>query len=279
MATREDETFAPHEAAVLSVQFWGDSRRLLTTSADGAAKVWQWNSGGVWEPLAVLQGHLDKVRSADVSPDRRWIATASDDGTVRLWETPKHLLASQAASLSGPVEETLSSEVQRFRGHDGPVLSVAFEPLSQPGDEPWVASAGADQRVLLWKAQVEAIHAAALNNGVQPGDIFEQLLANDLQHRVEGVARRSVSKSNVATDRLASQLADFSKPTDVVAFTGHLRGIQSVCFSQNGKLLASTGKTIRSRSGACWIIRSAIWPLRWIPTTATASFMSLTRTR
>ncbi len=238
----EDETFLPHEAAVLSVRFWSDSRRLLTTSADGMAKVWQWSSGGLLEPIAVFQGHLDQVRSADVSPDRRWVATASDDGTVRLWQTPPRLLSSQPDSIAGPVQGTLSAEVQRFRGHDGPVLSVAFKPLYRAGDEPWIASAGADQRVLLWKAQVEAIDAAAQSNGVQPGDIFEQLLAADLQRRLQGVGGRGDSQSNVAADRLTAELQEFSRPTDVVAFTGHLRGVQCVCFSQDGESLASAGK-------------------------------------
>ena len=67
---------------VQSVAWSRDSRRVLTASWDGTARVWDAASG---EEKLLLAGHGSVVQSAVFSPDEKIIATAGHDRTVRLW--------------------------------------------------------------------------------------------------------------------------------------------------------------------------------------------------
>jgi WD40 repeat protein len=133
-----------HAGAVLHAVFNRDGSELLTTSRDGTAKRWDVSSGQL---LTTYLGHSRMVWSAAFSPDETHLATASEDGTVRLWHTE-----------TGQ-EWTAAAGGQRlpFTGHRGPVYAVAFLPAgageaaaSLPGVS-YVASAGYDKRILLWK--------------------------------------------------------------------------------------------------------------------------------
>jgi WD40 repeat protein/serine/threonine protein kinase len=72
-----------HAAGVLSVAFSGDSRRVVTASADFTAIVWDSATG---QQLAAPLKHENVVRSAAFSPDGWWIVTASTDRTARVWD-------------------------------------------------------------------------------------------------------------------------------------------------------------------------------------------------
>jgi WD40 repeat protein len=133
-----------HTAAVLHATFTRDGQQLLTSSRDGTAKLWNLASG---RPEVTYLGHSRMVWSAAFSPDESHLATASEDGTVRLWNTK-----------SGQ-ELTSAERGQRlpFTGHRGPVYAVTFLP-SEAGEAnalvpgvSYVASAGYDKRILLWK--------------------------------------------------------------------------------------------------------------------------------
>ena len=85
-------------------------------------------------------GHSWWVWSAAFSPDESQIATASDDGTVRLWN-----------AATGK-EWTMPRRPRPLPGHRGPVYAVAFLRATGAATAvPWMASAGYDKRVLLWK--------------------------------------------------------------------------------------------------------------------------------
>ena len=129
-----------HTAAVVRVTFSRDGSKLLTASHDHTAKLWDRQTR---QPLATYRGHSWWVWSAAFSPDESQVATASDDGTVRLWN---------AASGS---ELTVGGERMPFREHKGPVYAVAFQPPASGSSaaDLQIASAGYDNRVLLWKPE------------------------------------------------------------------------------------------------------------------------------
>jgi hypothetical protein len=77
------KTLRGHSADLYSVAFSPDSRRIVTGSADGTAKVWEAASG---RELLTLKGHSAPINSVAFSADGQRIVTGSDDQTAKVWE-------------------------------------------------------------------------------------------------------------------------------------------------------------------------------------------------
>jgi len=97
-----------HEMRVRSVDFSSDDKRLVTSSADKTARVWDLETR---QTILRLHGHGDRVRSAVFSPDDQMIVTVSADHTARLWD-----------SHSG------GDPIKTFAIHEDEVWAVAFSP-------------------------------------------------------------------------------------------------------------------------------------------------------
>lgn len=99
-----------HEGPVRQAVFSRDGRRVLTTSDDHTARVWDAATG---EPVTPPLVHQGAVVDGNFSPDGRMVLTASEDGTARLWsaETGKAILV--------------------LTGHGKPLTSCAFRPDGQ----------------------------------------------------------------------------------------------------------------------------------------------------
>jgi len=73
-------------------------RRLLTTSLDRVANVWDVARGEAW---ATYSGHADPVLAGDLSRDGEWAVTADSSGAVHVWPTDP-LRWARAAVLAEP---------------------------------------------------------------------------------------------------------------------------------------------------------------------------------
>ena len=98
---------AGHAALVNGASFIPDGSRVVTSSWDRTARVWDVETG---TELTTLSGHMFWVNSAAFSPDGSRIVTASWDKTARVWDVKM-----------GAVLAVLS-------GHMGQVNSAAFRP-------------------------------------------------------------------------------------------------------------------------------------------------------
>jgi WD40 repeat protein len=76
-------TNLPSQTTTEPAEFNHDGTRVLTTSYDETARMWDTQSG---KQLAIFSGHHDVVNSAAFSADDRFVTTASWDGTARVWE-------------------------------------------------------------------------------------------------------------------------------------------------------------------------------------------------
>ncbi|MCA9299307.1 MAG: PD40 domain-containing protein, partial [Phycisphaerales bacterium] len=68
---------------VSSARFSPDGSRIVSTSEDRTARLWDAASG---DPLIELRGHDDFVSSACFSPDGRRLLTSSWDATIRVMD-------------------------------------------------------------------------------------------------------------------------------------------------------------------------------------------------
>jgi WD40 repeat protein/serine/threonine protein kinase len=96
-----------HNDPVVRLAFSPDSRRLVTASRDGTARVWDPATGRL---LLTFTDHTAIVSAVAFSPHGRWVASGSWDETIQVWDAE-----------TGRV-------IHNFSGRAGPVWDVAFSP-------------------------------------------------------------------------------------------------------------------------------------------------------
>ena len=129
LGTAQQAVLRGHKAAVTSLSYSPDGRRIASGSSDGTVRVWDAESS---ESLVVFRGHEDSVTSVSYSPDGRRVASGSEDCTVRVWD---------AAS---------GHELFTYREHVAAVTSVSYSP-----DGRRITSGSRDRTIRIWNAQGE----------------------------------------------------------------------------------------------------------------------------
>jgi WD40 repeat protein len=121
---------APHDAAVLSLVFSGNSQYLLSGGEDSRALLRRSLDGRFdADPEHASFTHERPIRGLAFSPDRRWMATGSDDGLIRVWNMEKE-----------------KSRQKDLTGHEGPIIALAFDASNE-----LLVSAGQDKTLRLWR--------------------------------------------------------------------------------------------------------------------------------
>jgi WD40 repeat protein len=137
-----DSLLAGHESWVACAGFSPSGQRIVTTSADKTARLWDVRA----RQIVALRGHLLPIYCAAFSPDGRQVLTASADKTARLWGANGQVLAILA-------------------GHGDAVVHAAFSP-----DGRQVLTASADKTARLWGANGQpAALLAGHTSGVVSG--------------------------------------------------------------------------------------------------------------
>jgi WD40 repeat protein len=162
-----------HRSWVLDARFSGDGQRLVTTSSDGTARVWDTASG---QPVVVLRGHEDStyIRAA-TDPTGSVVATVSGT-SVRLFRIPEQrvLPAGQGdwildlAVLPGEEQIAAGGEDGHVRVWDvagtrvvadltGPLTSVQGVDVDPSGR--YVAAVAADGTAWVWDWRAGTVEA------------------------------------------------------------------------------------------------------------------------
>jgi WD40 repeat protein/tRNA A-37 threonylcarbamoyl transferase component Bud32 len=120
-----------HGAAVQSVAFTPDSRRVISASLDRELRVWQAETGA---QLQTLRGHLGSVYSLALRADGRVALSASSDRTLRAWDVER------------------GAQLRQYGAHNDAVFAAAFSlrPLKIGGmaRPNWLVAAGGAERVI-----------------------------------------------------------------------------------------------------------------------------------
>ncbi|MFT5327938.1 MAG: WD40 repeat protein/serine/threonine protein kinase, partial [Planctomycetaceae bacterium] len=207
-----------HTDAVLSVHFskaGDDSQKLLTTSYDSTARLWNVATG---KQDRRFLGHNGWVWDAQFSPDEKKIVTVSQDGTAIVWDA------------------TTGEPGSPFNGHHGPVYSAAF---SATGDA--VVTGGYDKRVLVWRpSDVRPYDYTRLssNGGVIPPPKFRSLDGHNGPVRTVAFSQdglRIISGSQDNTIRLW----DSEGGQLLKSFRGHDGAVRTVAFAQSDQVILS----------------------------------------
>ena len=193
-----------HQDDVNSVAFRPDSRTLVTGSRDKTVRIWDITQNTF---LATLRGHAGEVTSVAVSPDGKTVASAGKDTTVRLWDTVHH------------------KELSILRAHTNVVNTVAFSP-----DGTVLASGSEDMTVKLWDVKkkekiisIDNPEAEVETLAVSPDGT---ILAAALYKRITGPI----------------QILDAVNGREITTISGHAGSVYALCFSPDGKTLASAGR-------------------------------------
>ena len=231
-AQRQQAVLLGHQDSLADASFSPDGTRVVTTSYDNTARVWDARTGA---ERAALRGHTDLVTAASFSPDGKHIVSASKDGTVRIWDagagTQQMILRGHSADVvvatynadgariltaskdhSARIWDANSgTQIVALEGHTGPLLSASFSP-----DGSKIVTASTDRTARLWDAGTgrQLAILAGHKNGV-----ISAAFSPD--------GTRVVTGSADATARVW----DVSTGVQVFALTGHTDSVLSAMFS------------------------------------------------
>lgn len=162
-----------HTESVRSVCFSPDGTRIISGADDKTVRMWHARSGVTEEMFFPLLGHEGSITSVAFSSDGQQIVSGSKDTTVRVWDVKliqKTIASSSTATLAECIRAiSFSPDGARvasgagcivslwdshsgkrllgFKGHQKPVLSVAF---SSDGQN--LASGSEDRTIRVWDA-------------------------------------------------------------------------------------------------------------------------------
>ena len=171
-----------HGKSVYGVTYSPDGRRIVTTSSDKSARIWEADSGRL---VAELNGHGDSVFSATYSPDGRHIVTASSDKTARLWEAD-----------SGQLRFEL-------KGHGDTVYRATFSP-----DGRRIVTASWDKTARVWEADTGRLLAELIGHG---DSIYSATYSPDGRHIVTASSDKTARVWEADTGRLLAELQGHRK--------------------------------------------------------------------
>jgi len=169
------------EAAVRTVAYSPDGRRLLTVSEDNTARLWDVRTG---LPVGQPMRHQDLIYQAVFSPDGQRVAVTGSEGTPSLWD----------ARAGEPLGQLLGNRA--YASH------IAFSPDGQT-----IATAGRDNAARLWDAQTGRLLRELIVHG-DDGTIKDAEFSPDGKRLATVNNNGFVALWDIQTDKLLNQMRD-----------------------------------------------------------------------
>jgi len=198
-------TLIAHSAGITGLAFSPNGKMLASVGEDGEIMLWDLNKRQLSGES--LFKHTKGLACVAFSPDGKMLASGTMDGTVFLWE-----LGTQQPA-------------RRLKESGSPVWSVAFSPASK-----LLASGGDDNFVVLWDVEAGESQGTRLVHGDHVRTVAFYASPDG-----ERVLSSSLDTAISVWDAKSRQVA-YPK------FGGHTEYVESVAFSQDGKLLALADK-------------------------------------
>lgn len=271
---------AAHSTLVTSLAFSPDDTRLLTTSNDRQARMWQLDSGelefSVLAPQPIAKGMF--------SPDGSKLLTFGGDGDARLWDahdgTPLLVLAGHTAPIEAAVFSADGGRVVTG-GWDGTVRvwDVGKSPVAyaltlgahrfSPSDRVWYGRLAPDERMLV---------TVTASGHVLTWDMATGAAIREVAHIPHEIYSVAFSPDG---ERIAIGSADHRghvyrvrDGVELVTLTGHAERVWKIEFSPDGNRLltaswdhtaavwdAHTGTRLAVLAGH----RDIVWDAAWSP--------------
>jgi WD40 repeat protein len=206
------------DGSVRGLAFSPDGRRLAVVSGDEpdlrSAPEVKGEGAGVWDVatgqrLLRLEGHDGTVKTVAYSPDGKAIATGGADHTTRLWDA------------------ATGKELRKLEGPGTPVESVVFSP---DGRRLAVMARGGTARVWLPAGDDPPLE---INTGAS-AHLWGAAFSAD--GRLLATATRGASPVKAAV-----RVWDVTTGKERARFVGHQETAAGLCFSADGRVLASGG--------------------------------------
>jgi WD40 repeat protein len=205
-----------HNDVVTGAAFSPDGKRLLTSSWDATARLWDAASG----TLLLTLPHDQPIYATAFSPDGASIATAGADGKARVFD-----------SQTGALRQTLAGHEDRIRG-------VAFSP-----DGKKLVTAGGDATARIWDAATGA--PLATLTGHKRG-VTQAIFSADGTRVATAGADGTARIWDAATGRPLVTLAGHDDVVNAIALTRD--GALAVTASDDGSARVWDARTGRVRA-------------------------------
>lgn len=219
-----------HEDSVNSMAFSPNGERVVTTSDDKTARLWDVATG---REIAVLRGHKSAVRAAVFSPDGARVVTVCGDKTTGT-STGEPPDASTDDKTARVWDATTGREIAVLQGHEGAVIVAAFSP-----DSKRLLTTTRDKTAHLWNAATGRLvtilrgHEDSVNSAAFSPD-----------------SARVATASDDATLRLWNAVTG----EEIAVLRGHEGGVTNVAFNSDGERLLTTSRDMTARNW--WIGRT-----------------------
>ena len=236
-----------HTGVMTSASYSPDGSRILTTSTDHTARVWDAHSG---VQLIPSLEHDDDVVSGVFSNDGRRIATGTEDGKVTLWD------AGTGKRLASPMELPGSAWSVSL-SPDGKIVAAATEAGKA---RTWDASTGKPLSPLI-EYHESAYHVSFSSDGksllIATGDNFADLRDSHTGARIRQLRRgNDIYSAQFSSDDKkivtscadsTAEMWDVQNGTPIGVVMSHGYGVGSAEFNSDASLIVTASKDHTAR--------------------------------